>query len=123
MPNCKKKNNEIDFGLFFELEENKIKFNQVPINTLIENMEKMKNGFFTNGYFTLRENDGGIDTNRFFKDSNELAKFIDKVLDKYDDHPGIYYTGNIYRYFRNFKRVTRLDHGRSANEFNNIQEK
>ena len=84
-------------------------------------MEKLRNGFFTNGYFTLGE-DGEIDTNRFLKDSKELAKFIDKILDKYDDHPSIYYTGNIYRYFRNFKRVTRSEHGRGANEFNNILE-
>ena len=69
-------------------------------------MEKLRNGFFTNGYFSLGD-EGGIDTNRFFKDSKELAKFIDKILNKYDDHPTIYYTGSIYRYHRNFKRVRR----------------
>ena len=117
-----KEENEIDLGLFLELaEENKIIYNQVPINSLIEDMEKVKNGFFTNGSFILGE-EGEIDTNRFFKNSDELAKFIDKILDKYDDHPSIYYTGNIYRYFRNFKRVNRSDHGRRANEFNNIEE-
>ena len=46
--------------------------------------------------------------------------FIDKVLVFYDDHPSIYYTGYIYRYFRNFKRVTRSDHGKSANELYDI---
>ena len=117
-----KEDNEIDLGLFLELaEENKIIYNQIPINTLIEDMEKLKNGFFTNGYFHLGD-EGEIDTNRFFKDSDELAKFIDKKLDKYDNHPSIYYTGNIYRYFRNFKRVTRSEHGRRANEFNYILE-
>ena len=118
-----KEENEIDLGLFLELAENKIIYNQVPINILIEDMEKLKNGFFTNGYFSLGE-EGEIDTNRFFKnsDDDELAKFIDKIIDKYDDHPSIYYTGNIYRYFRNFKRVNRSDHGRGANEFNNIEE-
>ena len=86
---------EIDLGLFLELaEENKIIYNQVPINVLIEDMEKLKNGFFTNGYFSLDE-EREADTNRFFKNSDELAKFIDKILDKYDDHPSIYYTGNI----------------------------
>ena len=85
-------------------------------------MEKLKNGFFTNGYFSLGDEEGEIDTNRFFKNSDELAEFIDKILDKYDDHPSIYYTGNIYRYFRNFKRVNRSDHGRGADEFDDIQE-
>ena len=100
-----KEENEIDLGLFLELaEENKIIYNQVPVNTLIEDTEKLKNGFFTNGYFTLGE-EGEIDTNRFFKDSSELAKFIDKILDKYDDHPSIYYTGNIYRFFLKISNV------------------
>ena len=109
--------NEVDLGLFLELaEENKIIYKQTPVNTLIEDMEKLKNGFFTNGYFSLGD-DGGLDTTGFFKDSDELDKFIDKILDKDDDHPSIYYTGNIYRYFRNFKRVNRSDHGKVANEF------
>ena len=81
-------------------------------------MGKLKNEFFTNGCFTLGE-EGENDTNRFFKNSNELAEYIDKFLDKYDDHPSVYYTGNIYRYFKNFKRVTRSEHGRRVNEFNN----
>ena len=117
-----KEENEIDLGLFFEIaEENKIIYNQVPINILVEVMKKLKNGFFANGYFFHGE-EGGIDTNRFFKNSNELAKFIDKILDKYDDHPSIYYTGNIYRYFRNFKRVNRSNYGRRADEFNDIED-
>ena len=58
----------------------------------------------------------------FFKDSDELAKFIDKNLDKFVNHPSIYYTGKIYRYFRNFKRVNRSEHGRGVNEFHNILE-
>ena len=61
-----KEENEIDLGLFLELaEENKIIYNQVPINILVEDMEKIKNGFFTNGYFSLGE-EREIDTNKFF---------------------------------------------------------
>ena len=117
-----KEENEIDFGLFLELaEDNKIIYNQTPVTTLTEDMEKLKNEFFTKGFFSLGD-DGEIDTNRFFKDSDELAKFIDKILDKYDDHPSINYTGNIYRFFRNFKRVNRSEHGRGANEFISILE-
>ena len=117
-----KEDDEIDLGLFLEIrEENKIIYNQTPVNTLIEDMKKLKNGFFTSGYFSLGD-EGEIDTNRFFKGNNELAEFVDKILDKYDNHPSIYYTGNIYSYFRNFKRVTRSEQGRGANEFINILE-
>ena len=85
----------------------------------MEDMEKLEMVFFTNGYFKIGD-DGEIDTNRFFKDSNEIAKFVDKKLDKYDDHPSAYYTGNIYTYFRIFKRVNGSEHGRGAEEFKKV---
>ena len=114
--------NEIDLGFFLELaEEDKIVYNQVPVNAPIEDMEKLRNGFLTNGFFNLGD-DGEIDTKRFFKHSNELAKFIDKFLDKYDDHPSIYYTENNNRFFRILKRLNKFEHGREANEFNIISE-
>ena len=102
-------------------EENKILYNQTPVNTLIEDMEKLKNGFLTKKCFTPGDNEK-IDTNRFFKDSKEIAKFIDKILDKYDDHRSEYYTGNIRWYFRNFRSATRSNHGGGSNDLNNIQE-
>ena len=118
----RKEENEIDLGLFLKLaEENKIIRNQTPVNTLIEDMENLKNGFFTNVYFSL-DDEQEVDTNRFFKDSDQLTKFIDKILDKHDDHPSICYTGNTYRSFKNFKRGNRSDHGGGANEFNNFLE-
>ena len=72
--------------------------------------------FFTNDVFILGE-EGEIETNGFFRDSGELTTFIDKVLDKYNDRPSIYYTVNIYTYFRIFKQVNRSEHGRGVNEF------
>ena len=44
-------------------------------------MEKLRIGFFTKGCFSLG-NDVEINTNRFFKVSNELAKIVDKIIDK-----------------------------------------
>ena len=41
-----KEDNEIDLGLFLELaEENKITYNQTPVNTLLDDMQKLKMGF------------------------------------------------------------------------------
>ena len=71
--------NEIDLGLLLELaEENKIIYNQTPVNNLIEDMQKLSNGLFTKSYFSLGDEEE-IDTNRFFEDSNDLAKFVDKI--------------------------------------------
>ena len=61
-----KVDNEVDLGLYLELpEETKIVYNQTPVNTLIEDMKKLRNGFFTNGYFSLGD-EGEIDANRLF---------------------------------------------------------
>ena len=38
----------------------------------MEDMEKLVNGFFTNGCFTLAD-EGKIEINIFFRDSSELA--------------------------------------------------
>ena len=92
-----KEEGEIDLGLFVELAENKIINNQLPVNSLIEDVEKLKKVYFTNGYFS-QVDEGEIDTNRFLKDRNELAKLIAKKLDKFDNNRSIIYTGNIYRY-------------------------
>ena len=118
-----KEDNEVDLGLFFEFaEEKRVTYNQVPVNTLMEDVQKkMKNVLFTNGYFTLGD-EREVDNERFFKGSDELAKFIDSILDKFDDHPPIFHTRNIYRCFRNIKRVNRCEHGRGANEFNTVLE-
>ena len=70
--------------------------NQTPVNTVIEDMEKLKTAFFANGYFSLGDNDDNYII-RFFKNGVDLAKFIDKLSDKYDDRPSIFYTGKIYR--------------------------
>ena len=61
-----KEENEIDLGSFFELaEEYKIIYNQVAVNFLTEDMEKLKNGSFTNSYLTQGD-EREIDTNRLF---------------------------------------------------------
>ena len=78
--------NEIDLGLLFELaEQNKIIYNQLPVKTPKEDIEKMKIRILTNGCFTLVD-EGEIETIRFFRDNGELAKFIDEILYKFDDH-------------------------------------
>ena len=51
-------------------------------------MENIKISFSKNGRFNLGHNKE-IETNRFFEDSIELAKFSDRMLAKDDDHSSI----------------------------------
>ena len=50
----------------------------------------------TNGYFGLAD-EGQIRAKKSFEYSNEVTKFIDKLLNKYDDQHSLYYRGNFYR--------------------------
>ena len=43
----------------------------------MEDTEKLINGFITKGFFTLGDK-REIDINKFFKDSNEMAKLEEK---------------------------------------------
>ena len=115
-----KEQNDIDLGLFFELaEEYKVICNQVPINTLLEDMDKLKNGFSTNECFTLGD-EGEMETISFFKDSNELANFMTKYLFNMTTILLYIIQAIFVGFFNNFKRVNRSEHGRGAYEFNNI---
>ena len=117
-----KEEDGIDLGLFFDLAEDDIKVhNQTPVLTLIEDMEKLKNGFPTNGVFILGD-EKEKETNRSYRNGSELAKFLDKILDNCDYHPSIYYTGIIYRFFKSFKQVNRSEHERGTNKNNKILE-
>ena len=77
--------------------------------------------FFTNGYHSLGE-EGVIKTDRFFRDGSELAKFIDKILNQYDGRPSIIFTCNVFRYFKNSRRVNRAENGQRTDKFNSILE-
>ena len=39
------------------------------------------------------------------------------MIDKFEDHPSVYYTGDIYRCFSKCKRVSRSHDGRKVDEF------
>ena len=44
---------EMDLGLFFQLaEEDKIFYNQTPVDSLMEGQEKTKNGSFPSGVYS-----------------------------------------------------------------------
>ena len=46
--------------------------------------------FFSKSFFTSKNTfKNKFETKKFFRDSSELARFIDKTFDKYDDHLAI----------------------------------
>ena len=107
------KKTDIDLSLSFELTEgDKLIFNQTPKNTLLEDMETVRHEFSTSGILFLDEEEE-VETDRFFRDSGELAKFIGRINGKYNNHPSLY-TVYIYMNFRKFERVNRSKYGRGV---------
>ena len=119
---CKRGNWNRSRFLFELAEENKIKYNQAPVNTLIEIREKSTTGFSANGYIALGDGGELLRTNAFSEDSSEMAKFLDEKLGKFDDHPSTCYTGTIYRCFRKYNGLNWAELGKGANEINNFLE-
>ena len=116
------KKNEVDLGLFLELaQKGKAVHNHAPVNTHLEEIEYLRNGFFTNGVFIINS-EGEVEAYRFFRDSKVRADFIERTIDRYDDRPNIYYTGDKLRFFRKFRRVNQAEYGRGADEFNKFLE-
>ena len=76
--NRKKRDSSRFLSLNFA-EGNKIMYNQATVNNPMENVEKLKNGFCTTGYFILGD-EREIETNSFFRDSSDLTNFRYKIL-------------------------------------------
>ena len=78
-------------------------------------------GFFANTGCIIND-EVEIEANRFFRYGRVLAEHMGKTIDRYDDHPNTYYTGDIFRSLGNFGKVNRGEHGRGADEFYNLAE-
>ena len=67
----------------------------------MEDMENLKNGFFTKGVFNINSA-GENETDGFSQESRVLAEFTEKKIDRDDHRPNIPYTGDTFSNFRNF---------------------
>ena len=84
-------------------------------------MDYLINSFFTNGVFIIN-GEQEKKTKIFFRESRVWAKCIEKIFDRYDDRPNIYYTDDIFRYFWNFGRFNRAEYGRWVDDIDKVLE-
>ena len=85
--------------------ENEIRYKRTNGINVNNDMARVRHAFKLNGYFTMQGSPYKFETIRFFKDSEELEFYIDASVDKYDDPPIVYHTGNIYRQYRRFRHI------------------
>ena len=117
-----KNKNDKEIKKLITIKENSQYRYRQNINEIINERFDNKNAFRLNGVIVIEDSSNKIRTKRFFKDGEELGFFIDSILDKYDDIPNVFFTGDIYIHYRNFKEVKRSDYGKGANEFFDIVE-
>ena len=117
-----KDNNESELKKLIANKTNSQYKHRVDIRNIIDDRYNKTNAFRLNGSIEIEGSNNKFKTGRFFKDGEELGFYIDSILDKYDDVPNIYFTGDLYVHYRNFIEVKRSDYGKGATEFLNIVE-
>ena len=102
---------EINLNEFLDLAENqKTKYYRIPIFDLIVDSQRDKFPFILNGEFII--NDGEpYQVNRFYKDSDQLTKSIEKMIDKYDETLEFLFSGEMNKYTLVFNKVKRSNYG------------
>ena len=77
--------------------------------------------FILNGEFII--NDGeAFQINRFFKDSDQLTKSIQKMIDKYDESLEVLFSGYMIKYTMVFNQIKRSNNGKGCDGLKNILE-
>ena len=96
---------EITLNEFVDLaESNKTEYYRTPISEVIDDSQRDKFPFILNGEFII--NDGEpFQINRLHKDSNQLAKSIEKKINKYDESLEVLFSGYIIKYTMMFNQI------------------
>ena len=113
---------EINLNEFLGLpENNKTKYYRIPVFDLILDSQRDKYPFKINGEFII--NDGEpFQFNRFYKDSEQRTKSIEKMIDKYDETLEVLFSGYMIKYTKVFNQIKRSSYGKGCDAFNNILE-
>ena len=102
-------------------EDNKTKYHRIPVIHLILDNQRDKKAFILNGEFII--NDGErFQVDRFYKDSEQLTKSIEKMIDKYEESLEVLFSGYKIKYTMIFNQIKRSNYGKGCDTFNNILE-
>ena len=113
---------EININKFLDLAENKTtKIDRTSVFEVILYSKRDKYPLILNGEFLI--NDGEpFQVIRFYKNSDQLTKFIEKKIDKYDETLEVLFSGFMIKYTMVFNRIKRSNYSKGCDTFNNILE-
>ena len=102
---------EINLNECLDLAENhKRKYDRTPIFDLIFDSQRDKYPFILNGEFITNDREP-FQIIRFYKDSDQLTKSIEKMIDKYDETLEVLFLGETIKYTLVFNKVKRSNYG------------
>ena len=113
---------EINLNEFLDLaENNKTKFDRAPVFDVILDSQRDKYPFFLNCEFMI--NDGEpFQVIRFYKESDQLTKSFEKLIDKDDETLEKMFSGYMLKYTIVFNQIKRSNFVKGCDSFNNILE-
>ena len=102
-------------------ENNKTKYDKRPVFDVRVDSQRDEDPFILNGEFNI--NDGEpIQVNRFYGDSEQSTKSIEKKIDSYDETLEVLVSGYMTKYTMVFDQIKRSNYGKAFGAFNFILE-
>ena len=107
---------------FSDLAENdKTKYDRTPVFDVIVDSQRDNLPFILNVEFLI--NDGqSFQVKRFYKDSDQLTKSIEKKIDKKHHTLEVSFSGDRINYTKNFNEIKRSNYRKGCDASNNILE-
>ena len=98
---------ESDLNNFLDLAENDVVlFENDSIFDVVNNVVRDKHPFLLKSEIKINDNDP-TSVNNFFKGVEVLYKWIQKILDKYDETLNIAFTGELIKYTKLLNKKTK----------------
>ena len=113
---------EINLNEILDLaENNKTKYDRKSVFDVIVGSQRDKYPYILNGEFIVYDGEP-FQVNRFYKDSEQITKSIEKMIDKYHETLEVLFLGFMMKYTMIFKQLKGSNNGEGYDEFNNILE-
>ena len=102
-------------------ENKKTKYDRTAVFDVFFDSQRENYPYILNGEF-INNDEEPFQVNRFYKDSDQLIKSIEKKLDKYDETLAVSFSSYLMNYTIVFNQIARSIYSKGCDAFNNVLE-